>query len=63
MKNSALIVAGFLLTLVSILHMIRFALSVKIMVASFTIPMIWSLYAASITAILALWMFLAFIKK
>lgn len=59
MKNSALVIAGIIFTLVALLHVLRYAMGWEIMIASYAVPMQASLIGAVISILLALWMFIA----
>jgi hypothetical protein len=59
MKNSALIVAGIIFSIVTILHFVRYFKGWVILVGQYAIPPQWSVYAGVITGIVALWMFMA----
>lgn len=58
MKNTALIVAGIIFTLVSILQLLRYFKALQLVLGQHIIPVQWSLYAGIIAALLAIWMFI-----
>ncbi len=57
MKNAALRAAGVIFLLVSILHLARFFLRIKILAGSHEIPLSWSLTSFIVALCLAVWMF------
>ncbi len=59
MKNIALTVAGIIFSVVTILHAVRFFKAWPVTIAHFSIPLHWSIYGGIITALLAIWMFIA----
>jgi hypothetical protein len=62
-KRIALIVAGIIFTLVALIHALRIIYHWKIVIAGHTVPMSASIIALIVTALIALWMFLAAAKK
>jgi len=52
-----LAVAGVVFSLVSTAHLIRYFVGAKLILGTFSVPLIWSLPAAAVAALLALWMF------
>ena len=58
-KNLPLIVAGIIFTLVALIHLLRIIYHWEIIISGYVIPMSASIIALIITAIVALWMFLA----
>ncbi|MCE0724496.1 MULTISPECIES: hypothetical protein [Legionella] len=62
-KKIALIVAGLIFTLVALIHVLRIIYYWQVTVAGYSIPMSASSVALSVSAILAIWMFVAAAKK
>ncbi len=62
MKTAALILAGIIFGIVSILQFVRFSKAWSIVIAQFTVPVQWSLYAGIFAGIVALLMFIAAAK-
>lgn len=62
MKTFALILAGIIFSIVSILQFVRVSKALTLVIAEFTVPVQWSLYAGIFAAILALLMFIAAAK-
>lgn len=58
-KNTALIVAGIIFTIVAFIHLIRLIFQWEIIINAFVIPMWFSGLGLIIAAILAIWMFIA----
>lgn len=59
MKNFALVIAGILFSLVSLMHFIRYTKGWAVTLDNFKVPVDWSLYAGIVIAVIALWMFVA----
>lgn len=59
MKNIALMLAGIIFTLVSVLQFVRYFKAWEVMVAQHNIPVEWSLYAGVFAGVVALIMFVA----
>lgn len=55
--NRALIVAGLIFSLISVLHVARYFTGLSLIVGTTTVPVTWSLPAAAVSALLAGWMF------
>jgi len=62
-KRAPLTVAGIILALAAVLHVLRIIYHWKVSVAGHNFSMTASIIALIVTAILALWMFVAAIKK
>ena len=62
-KNGALIAAGVFFTLVALMHIIRLAIKLQIIVNGMEIPVNASIGGALIAGLLALWMFLTAKQK
>ncbi len=62
-KNLALVVGGIIFSLVAILHFFRLMHQWQVVIDGQNIPMSLSVVGLIITAILALWMFIAAIGK
>lgn len=58
-KNSALIVAGIIFSLVALCHLVRVLLHISITVAGHSIPMTTSYVGLIVALLLAIWMFVA----
>jgi hypothetical protein len=63
MKNSALIVAGIIFSLIALIHFLRLIYHWKIIIAGYIVPMSVSTIGLFITLILAIWMFTAMMKN
>jgi len=63
MQGVALWVAGVIFLTVTFLHIVRYIKMWTVIIADFSIPLDWSIYAAIITGTLAAWMFIAATKK
>lgn len=59
MKTNALWFAGLLFLLMTIGHIIRFVKGWHVVIASFVVPVQWSLYAAIVLALITIWMWVA----
>jgi hypothetical protein len=59
MKNSALIVAGIIFTIVAVLHLLRIIYKSVLIIAGVPVPMTLSSISLVVAVILALWMFSA----
>ncbi len=59
MKTAALTVSGIIYAIVAIAHFYRLNKDLPISVGDYSVPVHWSLYGGIITAILAIWMFVA----
>ena len=59
MKNSALLVAGILFAVVAAVHLLRLAFHVEIIASNYVVPMNISWIGFAVTALMALWMFVA----
>ncbi|MGE3317830.1 MAG: hypothetical protein AB7I18_00930 [Candidatus Berkiella sp.] len=59
MKNAALMIAGLIFTAMCALQLLRFYKNWEVVIAQFTVPVPWSLYAGIVAGILALVMFIA----
>lgn len=57
MKSIALIVAGLIFLVVSLMHLSRLVLKVEVRVGNFIVPLWWSILAILGPLGLALWMF------
>lgn len=57
MKDLALIVAGLIFLVISLMHLSRLVLKVEVRVGSFVVPLWWSILAILGPLGLALWMF------
>ncbi|HHF7366816.1 TPA: hypothetical protein ACPSKY_003780 [Legionella bozemanae] len=62
-KRIPLVVAGVIFTLVALIHVLRIVYHWQITAAGYNFPMTGSIVALIISAILALWMFVAAAKK
>jgi hypothetical protein len=62
MKTGALILAGIIFGIVSILQFVRFSKAWTLVIAHFTVPLQWSLYAGIFAAIVTILMFVAAAK-
>jgi len=62
-KDNALLVAGFVFSLVALAHLLRLILGSEIMVSGYTIPQNVSVIALIVALLLAVWMFKARGKK
>lgn len=63
MKNTALVVSGLIFTLVAAIHVVRYMQGWDIVVAQQNIPLQVSIMGAGVSALLALWMFVAAARK
>lgn len=52
-----LAVAGVIFSLVSAAHLIRYSVGLDLIVGTFSVPVLWSLPAAAVSILLAVWMF------
>ena len=59
MKNAALLSAGIVFTLVSLLHWLRYFHALKITITGYTVSIETSMIIGVVTLILGLWMFVA----
>jgi len=59
MKSTSLWVAGVIFLAICFMHIVRYIKMWGIVVGTFHIPLEWSIYAAVVTGILAIWMFIA----
>lgn len=62
MKNLPLCVAGLIFAFVSGAHIYRYFKHFEVVVGTFHFPAEWSIYAAAVSGLLALWMFVAAAK-
>lgn len=62
MKTAALILAGIIFGIISLLQFIRFSKAWSVVIAQFTVPVQWSLYAGIFAAVVAVLMFIAAAK-
>lgn len=58
-KNLPLLVAGFLFSIVAILHLLRYLFKIQINAGGYNVPMELSIYGFVVTLLLAFWMFWA----
>jgi hypothetical protein len=63
MKNSALVIAGLIFSVMAIMHALRYVKKWEVIFEHYTIPQLWSVYAAIFTAALAVWMFTAATRR
>ena len=59
MKKAALVVSGLVFSIVAILHIVRYVKGWQIIIDQFTVPMNSSIFAAIVSGILAIWMFMS----
>lgn len=59
MKTNALWFATVIFLLITLAHIARYAKAWEIVVAGFTVPVQWSLYAAIVTGLITIWMWMA----
>ncbi len=57
--RAALIVTGIILTGISILHILRYFVDLELIIGGFSVPLIWSIPSAAVSAALAGWLFLS----
>lgn len=57
MKDLALLIAGVIFILVSLLHFVRIILKVEVRISKFSVPQWVSIFGLVFPLLLALWMF------